>query len=508
MNCQAGRAPKMLLALLTLLTLLTLVALLTLVTLAAPGCAPAPGATTAPKAQTVSTIPLLGGPIYFLDGQALSPDGNWAAIMAANGGQKQELRLYPATGGEGRTLAEVSAVQLEAGTLMLCPLGWSKHDELVFARQGTQPDGPHQGQRGVSLRVTDPQTGDTREAGWVPVPPDKYVNEMYPVAGEAVFIYAGETVYRIPLDGGGPQVVKPDLASFGGPFAPRPSPDGAYLAYENFAEDGTGVWVAAAATGAETCIAPRGQTWSFYPAWSPDGRHVAYYTAAGKTGSEDTFEGYDMVPAEDGPRPAAGAIDVATPDGRQVAHLTLGDYKLAQFTWAEDSQRLAFATCTFVPDPAGDPLAAGLAWDALYLASLDGAPAKVADLAGSAALDVFPLYICEGNDGVYYMTYEESGFALWLGRPGKKPRRLDLPEATGGGFWPTFPVLSYKQGIFLPYDLANARYLVQAFKDQLVVLATGGEGTYFAGLAGRRLAYTVSDPATGATSLVVVEFAP
>lgn len=483
----------------------------------ASSCSPRPApAGTPPQFKTVAEIPMPPGPIAFLDGYALSPDGRWLAVVATNGGERHELWLYPAAGGAGRLVATVDKAQLEAGTLLVQPAGWTAANELVYARQGTQPDGPHSGQPGISVRVVDPAGGEAREAGWVPVQPDTYVNEIYPVtAGTTVFAYAGDELWRIAVDGGGApdggaQMLKKGLSPYDVPFYPAPSSDGVHLAYDCFGEGRMGVWVVPAGGGEATCVAPTGESLSFFPVWAPGGGHLAFYAAGKKGEGESLYDQYDLIPSEDAPLAVAAAIDIVAPDGTRAAHLTVPDHKLAHFRWSSDGTRLAFATVT---EAAGaDATQLSLVWHDLYVADLAGNVTKVTAIApaggaaGGGPSYVFPVHVSDDGQAVYYMSFDGSVFALWLARAGQEPQQVKPPSSGEFGFWPAFTAPTVGESIFLAGEDSKGRHLLEVWRGAAVPLASGGDGTFMAGVAGRRVAYTRDDPASGETTLVVLEF--
>jgi len=84
------------------------------------------------------------------------------------------------------------------------------------------------------------------------------------------------------------------------------------VTYSMTGREPTGAVERLTTTGAETCLAPRGETMSFAPQWSPDGRYLAYYTATGKKGNTDPYNKYDIISGEDAPLPIAAAIQIAS----------------------------------------------------------------------------------------------------------------------------------------------------------------------------------------------------
>ncbi|WP_353928551.1 hypothetical protein [Desulfofundulus kuznetsovii] len=102
-----------------------------------------------------------------------SPDGRWITFQGRQeqpDGRTAGLWVMALDGPGGRLLAQIGEKEFTSGTLALQLLGWTRDNQVVFARQGTQPDGAHQGQRGISLWAAAPEQGEAREFAWLPVP--------------------------------------------------------------------------------------------------------------------------------------------------------------------------------------------------------------------------------------------------------------------------------------------------------------------------------------------------
>lgn len=475
-----------------------------------PGVSTAPLPVTPPKVKETAKIDLPPGPLVYLD-HTLSPDGRWAVILSTQGGKKAELWLYPVDEGKGRLVASINEKDYQAGSLLLRSLGWTQDNELVFTRQGTQPEGIHKGQRGLvffTVRVDDPQSSP-QEAAWLPTG-SAHVNEVYPdLAHDRVFVHTGRTIWRVSLDGSEPLALRRNLPSYDGLFYPRLSPGGTHFVYELWEPKQSGIYVLDTASGAETCLAPRGETMSFAPTWSPDGRHLAYYTATGKKGNTDPYDKYDIIPGEDAPLPIAAAIQIASPDGKKQVQLAIPGQKLAYFTWSEDGRHLAFAAGEVSSLPGQPAESLVLKSVSLWVADVEGELTKVADLGEGPLVIISLRAVLPEVPAVYFLTQEEKDNALWLARAGEEPRRVRPPEQTTG-YWSGFPMATFGQSLFLTFvaldhDPAVSQKLVQVWHNQVLPVAEGGIAGFLAGQSGRRLAYLQEDTENNHAELIVFE---
>lgn len=311
------------------------------------------------------------------------------------------------------------------------------------------------------------------------------------------------------MDGSEPFALRQNLPSYDGLFYPRLSPGGTHFVYELWEPKQSGIYVLDTASGAETCLAPRGDTMSFAPKWSPDGRHLAYYTATGKKGNTDPYEKYDIISGEDAPLPIAAAIQIASPDGKKQVQLAIPGQKLAYFTWSEDGRHLAFAAGEVSSLPGQPAESLALKNASLWVADVEGHLTKVAEL-GEGALRIIALpAVFPELPAVYLLTQEEEGNALWLAKAGEQPRRL-TPAREGKGYWSGYLRVSYGQSLFLTfdatgYDPAGSQQLVQVWHDRVLPVAKGGRTGFLAGRSGRRLAYLQEDTENNHAELIVFE---
>lgn len=453
------------------------------------------------------------GAIDYTPAAALfSPDGRWIAFR---GRQERPddpvagLWVMALDGSGGRLLARSGENELTAGTLGLQLLGWTRDNQVVFARQGTQPDGAHQGQRGISLRAAAPDQGEAREIAWLPVP-EGMVRQVQLLPGvESVFVQASRALWRVDVADGKKTLLKDNIPSYDGFFYPRLSPAGDSCVYELWEPDQKGIFLLNLESGREKALALNGGNWNFLPRYSPDGSHLAYYAAPLKPGQKAGryANDYAIVPAEDGPAPVAEAVEIMTADGQKVARLTVPGAQAANFCWGADGKHLAFAAGKVKSSPAGraGPWdTAAMEWQSLWVADRQGKMTKVADLPPDASY-ITPLNVSPDGRQVHYTVSRQNKCSLWVAREGEKP----VEVASAVDYWDgLFPAPGYADGFFLTGGAGGEEEIFRAQGDRATqITADGGQKTVL-GVNGGQLAYIWKDRPGKESRLVVLSCGP
>jgi len=255
--------------------------------------------------------------------------------------------------------------------------------------------------------------------------------------GHAFFAEGSGRIYRVSLDGGPPRPVTP---AFGGAAAPALSPDGRWLLFVHSYEGDDCLAIVDSAGAQWPQRLAGGHDFFMQPCWHPDGRRIAYVAWDhpnmpwdGTTLFLVTLTGGDGAPRIESQRAIAGGPETAifqpafSPDGRYLAfcsdeagwgqiylydlelgerrRLTEGDYEhgepawvqgMRTFAWSHDGRRIYFlrgeggARRVMVQPAAGGPAQAlsegeGYAWFSQPAAS----PAADA-LAGIASASTIP----------------------------------------------------------------------------------------------------------------------
>ena len=206
---------------------------------------------------------------------------------------------------------------------------------------------------------------------------------------------------------------------------------------------------------------PDGDTKSFYPQWSPDGKYIAVLTAQSKVSSAAGSSGigwrdYDLVYGEDSPLAAAQSITILDAGGTKVTSVGLDDRMVAYPLWSADSSTLGFFGATKANDAYP-----GIRLDSVWTARMSGAsssatslvPEKIADFPpdGGETSYADAILTPDGN-GVYFHTgaYEQN--LLWFAAKDKAPVEV-LPDKRV-----TFAVQGTSMGVFGDSIVATASW--------------------------------------------------
>lgn len=440
-----------------------------------------------------------------------SPDGCWVAFRGVQEGPEGRtagLWVMALDGSAGRLVARTGEKELTGGTLVLQLLGWTRDNQVVFARQGTQPDGAHQGQRGISLRTAAPEQGEAREFAWLPVPEGMVRQIQFLPGADCVFVQAARALWRVDVAGGKKTLLKDNTPTYDGFFYPRVSPAGDSCVYELWEPDKKGIFLLDLTSGREKALAPNGENWNFFPRYSPDGALLAYYAAPLKPGQKtgQYASDYAIVPAEDGPAPVAEAVEIVRPDGQKVARLTVPGARLANFCWGADGRHLAFAAGKVKDSPAGQAGTGDVAveWQSLWVADLQGKMTKVAGLPPEAEY-VIPLSVSPDGGQVYYVVSGGGQSSLWVAREGEEPAEVVAGPENWDGL---FSAAGGLDGFFLVRGENGRGEVYGALDGRAVQLTADGGDKTILGVSGGRLAYIRGDRPGGGSRLVVLSCGP
>jgi len=225
---------------------------------------------------------------------AWSPDGDRIAYVRRDTSYS-DLMILPVSGGEPTQLTEdgpdssvYSYERIYASMWAFYP-AWSPDGaKLAYAGQAGPPGGSPAAEYRMSL-FTIPAEGGRRAqifaeaAGHVGRPayaPDgqTIVFDFNPVEKEPPALYR----YSIAKDTGMPQPGAPTQS-----YDPAFSPDGRWLAFAARADDRTDIFAQPAAGGAPVRLTNLGAARA--PAFSPDGKHLAFLAVAAGTNSFDLW---------------------------------------------------------------------------------------------------------------------------------------------------------------------------------------------------------------------------
>lgn len=281
------------------------------------------------------------------EAEAIPPGGEYVlAVLSGDSGMSVAAISLDGSGGV-RTLHSVDRAYLQRAAFGYRPLGWLSDTCYAFAIIGWQNFGPNKGRHGVAVLTGDLESGQSREVAFIPVPQGVFRSAAFErETGKAQFSVTS-AIWECDVDTGETRLIKGGLPIYDGLFRCRRSPDGRYYVYELFEKGATGMFILDTETGDQKPLLPRGETWSYLPSWSPDGRYVAAYTAGLKPGATASQEpagtgNYDFLAGEDGPQPAGGSITVVDVSGRVVQTIKVEGKTLWTFRWSPSSDAIGF----------------------------------------------------------------------------------------------------------------------------------------------------------------------
>ena len=379
----------------------------------------------------------------------ISPDGKY--LLAAVLGESEETMSAiplsregePGASGEAITLYSVDRAWTKLNAVYWIPVGWLSNDQCVFIVHGWQNQGEHKGERGSAVFIGDLSAGTASAIAWVDSKEQgQQVDDVALTAAGKLYMRLAQRVYEVDTGTGSARLVRDNLSDYAPLFYMRISPNGQHAVYSVNEEGRRGIFIMDLATGAERPLLPTGETFSFYPAWSPDGKYVAAYTA--NLMPDPTGEGleiYSILPGEDGPLGAAQAITVVDVDGNIVKTISLsapegddgkaqeGEQYLFYFDWLADSKHLVFSGGPVILGKWGEVRSKDLTGVFIADVAAGTEPVQVTDLVaieegiGEPIDYIFPVASLPDGSGAFMNISTASGQSIWRvinGQPASK----------------------------------------------------------------------------------------
>lgn len=260
----------------------------------------------------------------------------------------------PATVGDPITLYSVDTSWTKHNLVQWIPIGWLSDDRCVFIVHGWQDQGEHDGERGTAVMVGDISSKTVSLVAFMDSPvPGEIVDEAVLTESGTLIVRVSEKIWSVDIQAREKKLIREDFPDYGPLFYFAISPKGDYAVYSLNEDDRRGVFIMDLATAEEKPLLLAGDTFSFYPSWSPDGKYIMAYTASPlEDVSGQGLQLYTLLPAEDGPFPAAEAITVVDVQGNAVKTIRLdapeGEqgqrHFLFQFAWLADSEHMVFVS--------------------------------------------------------------------------------------------------------------------------------------------------------------------
>ncbi len=389
-----------------------------------------------PRAGVTKT---LGGDLYTSKpDQAISPGGDY--ILAERGDDAgSHMVAVPLKEGSDREVVLNSISGEESGGYTRqVPVGWTSPTTCVFLVTGPQVHGPNKGKQGVAIMLGDVKGPKAEELAFIELETGFYRSITFVEDESKVYVHVSRALWEYDLGSRTLRLVKDNLPTYDGLFIVKVSPAGKYAVYELYEEDKQGIYVLDMATGEERALLPTGETMSFLPQWSPDGKYVLAYTAGQKPGGADlpSWERYEVFQGEDSALPIAAKLTVVTPEGEVRKTVQVEGKLLAHARWARNSEAVGFLTGVprnpeygqrFAPDARPG----ALSYDGAMVADISGdaAAVRVADFSALSGYDdpsIDMVLVDPSGKGLYFVASRLvnsslQGSKLWYASRDKEP---------------------------------------------------------------------------------------
>jgi hypothetical protein len=353
--------------------------------------------------------------------------------------------------GEPINLYSVDTTWTKHNLVQWIPVGWLSDEQCVFIVHGWQNQGEHYGERGTAVMLGDMSSKTATPVAFMDSPQQgETVDEAVLTESGTLILRVSERIWSVDIEAREKKLVREDFPNYGPLFYFAISPKGDYAVYSLNADDRLGIFIMDLATGEERPLLPAGDTFSFYPSWSPDGKYVMAYTA--KSWQDASGQGsrlYTLIPGEDGPFPAAEVITVVDVQGNVVKTISLqgagegqvGESEprqfLFQFDWLADSRHVVFVSGPVTIGKWGEVLSRD--YDGVWIGdvTLGEEPVKCTDLTaveeeiGGDISYVYPVSSMPDGTGALLTVIGDDMQSLWrVTSDGSATKVLD-------GWWET-----------------------------------------------------------------------
>ena len=310
-----------------------------------------------------------------LPADSVSPNGAYF-LAVKDDARGSHLMIMPVDGEYTETVLveSVSKDWLTGSWFSFRPLGWTSDSEFVYAKVGWQPSGAHKSERGVALVTgslpeesgkvelqTPPGNeghaaqASTEEAAFFALPyRDSSLESLFLPHQNKVYLNNNTTIWQFDIAERNLTVLKEGLPDYIY-RRPIPSPKGDYFVYELNEKGKSGVFIFDTATGEEKALLPNGDTMSFYPAWSFDGKYIATYTVGKKEGAMGTsWHDYLLFEGEDTAQSIGSSITIVDTKGIVVDTIRIEGKYLQNFRWSQNDYTIGFLAGSAQPSQSGE----------------------------------------------------------------------------------------------------------------------------------------------------------
>ncbi len=241
------------------------------------------------------------------------------------------------------------------GSNILLPLGWRTDETCLFVVGYDQIDGPHAGERGISIRQGALGKHNAEEAGFIPLENGILHSAWFRNGSDKAYFHASKVIWEYDVESQMLEALKQQLPPDDSPLVnPSFSPSGEFLAYGSYEDNHDadrfhepGIYLLDLKTGDESVILPVGDTFSFYPKWSPDGDWISACTAS-RNGAFSALGSwiydYDIFPGTDDPADVARSLTVRNVRSGKTWTAEVEGKLIFSATWSVDSEKVYFMT--------------------------------------------------------------------------------------------------------------------------------------------------------------------
>jgi hypothetical protein len=347
------------------------------------GCAkPEPKTATFLEPIVIRQIALDGQLAASNRDQIISPDGKYL-LAAVRGEEFEKMAAIPITEEETVfSLYSIDTSWTKNNLVQWYPIGWLSNAEAVFIVHGWQNQGIHKGERGTAVFVGNIESQETSLVAYLHVPTQGHIVETASLTSEGkLHLQVSNEFYEVDLTSGDFRLISDNFPNYYGISVVAVSPNKDKIVYSVYQEDKSGIYIMDIATGEEKPLLPTGETLSFFPMWSPDGKYIAAYTLEKVADNIDNeTPRYNFIPGEDGPIAAAAKITIVDLEGNIVKLMSMEDRYLMNARWLSDSSSLMYLAGPVHFGKWGEVLSMKCSEAWFENIDQDAVPSKVADI--------------------------------------------------------------------------------------------------------------------------------
>lgn len=396
-----------------------------------------------PEAKLVKSWEV-DGSIWYGDPRGLISPDEKHLIVHLTGDDGIRLVAFSLDGSEPRGVALHAADKkwIQNYAFGYRPLGWITDKQFIFAAFGWQNSGPHKGKRGVALLVGDVEKGSSEEVAFVGLPEGLLWRATFLREKNKAYFHVSGAIWEYDATRRALKRIKGDLPTYDRLFFPKLSPTGDHFVYELHEPGENGIFILDTATSEERPLLPNGETMSFYPSWSRDGKLVAAYTVNRKKDapSGTSWQAYDLLEGEDGPQPVGSMITIADLEGRILKKIEVDGKWVSAFVWGSRGGAVGFVAGTVREASPSFPMASFVP-DSVWVAEVrgDAPPVKLADIQREGAGKppfVVPVALSPDERGLFYNVYGEENWKAFHASRAPSPGSAapaPVPVASNGG---------------------------------------------------------------------------